>query len=189
MSATTDHAWIRPVPNILSVLRIAAAGYLPFAPSSWRLGLVLFAGISDWLDGFIARRFHATSPSGALLDGIADKAFVLAAVITFVGAANIPLWQGLVVMARDLTVAAIAAYAVFKRAWAAFGHMEARWAGKLTTAFAFPWFATLLIPALEPARWPFFVLAAACSVWAALDYGNQFRHKVPGATRAQEDAP
>lgn len=179
LSTKPAHAWIQPVPNVLSVLRIAAAAFLPFAPTSWRLFLVLFAGISDWLDGYLARRFDATSPVGALLDGIADKLFVLAAVITFVGAANIPLWQGLVVMARDLTVGAIAAYAVAKRAWNAFEHMEARWAGKFTTAFAFPWFATLLIPELEPARWPLFLLAAACSVAAAIDYANQFRQKAP----------
>ncbi len=183
--APHPHAWIRPIPNTLTVLRIVAAIVLPFAAAVWRLPLVLFAGISDWLDGYLARRFDAQSKSGALLDGIADKLFVLSAVITFVGTGDIPLWQGLVLMARDITVGLIAAYAVMTRAWHAFGHMEARLAGKLTTALVLPWFATLLIPAVEPARMPLFVLAAIASVAAAVDYGLQLRIKVL-AVRARE---
>lgn len=172
------YGWIQPIPNTLTVLRIVAAFVLPFAATAWRLPLVLFAGISDWLDGWIARRFHAQSQSGALLDGVADKLFVLSAVITFVGASEIPFWQGLLLMARDITVGLIAAYAVVRREWHAFGHMEARLAGKLTTALVLPWFATLLIPSLEPARMPLFVLAAIASVAAAIDYLIQLRTKV-----------
>ena len=186
------HAWIKPVPNILTVLRIVAAFLLPIAAAVWRLPLVLFAGISDWLDGYLARRFDAQTKLGALLDGVADKLFVLSAVITFVGTGDIPLWQGAVLMARDITVGCIAAYAVFTRAWHAFGHMEARLPGKLTTALVIPWFATLLIPAVEPARTPLFVLAALASVTAAVDYALQLRRKVhevrsaEGAGRAPE---
>ncbi|MDJ0975722.1 MAG: CDP-alcohol phosphatidyltransferase family protein [Planctomycetota bacterium] len=182
-----EYRWIKPVPNILTVLRIVAAGILPFGPVAWRLALVLFAGISDWLDGWIARRFHAQSKLGALLDGVADKLFVLSAVVTFVGSGDLPLWQGLVLMARDITVGLIAGYAVLTRQWHAFGHMEARLAGKLTTAFVLPWFATLLIPAVEPARTPLFILAAIASVAAAIDYLIQLRTKVRQVRDAEAD--
>ncbi len=173
------HAWAKPVPNALSFLRIAAALALPFVPGRFQFGLVVFAGSSDWLDGFIARRFNATSPLGALLDGIADKLFVLSAVVTLVAAERLALWQGALVMARDVTVAAISLLVALRREWAAFGHMQVRLAGKLTTAFALPWFATLLVPAAEGARLPLFVLAAGSSVCAALDYLNQLRTRMP----------
>ena len=174
-----EHAWIKPIPNAISYLRIAAALALPFVPAAAVLWLVVFAGVSDWLDGWIARRFSATSKMGALLDGVADKLFVLSAVVTLLIAGRLVWWEGALVMARDVTVAAITLYAVVRRAWAAFGEMQVRLAGKLTTAFAIPWFATLLVPAAEVARMPLFLLAACASVFAALDYLNQLRMKMP----------
>jgi phosphatidylglycerophosphate synthase len=174
------------VPNALSILRIAAALALPFVPGPFRIGLVLFAGVSDWLDGFIARRFNAMSPLGALLDGIADKLFVFSAVVTLLDAGRLTLWQGALVMARDVTVAAIALGVILCREWQAFGHMQVRLAGKLTTAFAIPWFATLLVPAAEGARLPLFVLAAGASVCAAIDYLLQLRSRLQARQRLAE---
>jgi len=169
--------WIRPIPNLLTVLRIGAAFVLPVVPTVWRLPLVLFAGVSDWLDGVIARRFHVTTRSGALLDGIADKAFVLAAAITFVRAGDISWWQAVAVMARDLAVAGMAGICVLRGAWGAFAHMEARRPGKLTTALVLPWFAALLLPVGDTVRMVCFVLAAGASVVAAVDYAAQFVQK------------
>ena len=63
--------WMRPVPNALTVLRLVAAGLLPFVPASWRLPLIVFAGASDLLDGYVARRFDAVTRWGTLFDGIA----------------------------------------------------------------------------------------------------------------------
>jgi len=78
-------AGIRHVPNALSVLRLGFAVAFPFVPESWWIALVLAAGFSDWLDGWIARRFQATSWIGGLLDGVSDKAFVLSALFTRAG--------------------------------------------------------------------------------------------------------
>ena len=97
-------AWARPIPNILTLLRIVAAFALPFVPVVWRLPVVVFGGLSDWADGVIARRFHAQSPFGTFMDGVADKLLVLSCVVTFVASGDVPLWQGLLVMARDVVV-------------------------------------------------------------------------------------
>lgn len=77
--------------------------------------VVLAAGLSDGLDGLIARRFHAITPLGQLLDGIADKAFVLAAALTLTFVGDI-WWRGCS-MLRDV-VAAIALRCASVRAWA-----------------------------------------------------------------------
>ncbi len=167
-------AWARPVPNLLTALRLGLAAALPFVPDGTRLAVVLAAAASDGLDGWIARRFHATSPLGALLDGAADKAFAASAVVTLSGAGRMPLVEGLVVLARDLVVAGLAALAVRQRAWSAFRHMRPRASGKLTTLLAFVWFLTLLLDPLELARTPAFVLAGLASLAAAADYLRQY---------------
>ncbi|MDF1701782.1 MAG: CDP-alcohol phosphatidyltransferase family protein [Planctomycetota bacterium] len=119
-------AWARPIPNILTLLRIAAACVLPFVPVGWRLPVVVFGGVSDWADGVIARRFHAQSPFGTFMDGVADKLLVLSCVVTFVTSGDVPLWQGLLVMARDIVVTLLVAIIVLARTWRAFEHVKVR---------------------------------------------------------------
>ena len=180
-SKTEPAPWVAAIPNQLTALRILLAVALPFLPRSWWLAIVIAAGLSDLLDGIIARRFHATSDLGALLDGIADKVFVFAAVVAFVSAGYIPWWQGLLVMARDFTVAAMAAYSALRREWPAFLRMHVRILGKLTTAVVFPWLVVVLAAWGESVRVPLFWLAAATSLLAALDYLGQFvkAHRQP----------
>jgi cardiolipin synthase len=173
-SETAPAPWVAAIPNLLTVLRILLAAALPFLPSTYWLAIVVAAGLSDLLDGIIARRFNATSELGALLDGIADKLFVLAAVVTLVGAGQLEWWQGLLVMSRDFTVGAMAGYSALRGEWPAFLRMHVRIFGKLTTAVVFPWLVVLLVEWGEPVRTPLFWLASAMSVIAALDYLGQF---------------
>ena len=167
-------AWVRPIPNLLTILRILAAAALPFVPAGWRLPLVLFAAVSDWADGVIARRFHAQSRFGAFMDGVADKLFVCACVATFVRTGDVALWQGLLVMTRDLVVTALVAWMAWHHARAALAHVQVRFWGKITTALVLPWFASLLIPGLELLRPWLFWPASIASVIAAVDYAWQF---------------
>lgn len=167
-------AWIRPLPNLLTGLRLVLAGVLPFAPPGLRLPIVATAAATDALDGWIARRFGAATHLGRLLDGVADKAFALAAVATLAWDGSLTLLQGLVVLARDLVVAALAAWLAARHAWSAFQHMQVRLAGKATTLLVFLWLLLLLLHAPEGVSTGAFVLAAAASLWAAGDYLAQF---------------
>ena len=100
------------IPNLLTLLRLVAI--VPF--SAWAMegrdlaALVLFvaAGITDSLDGFIARRFNQTSKIGRLVDPLADKLFTgvaYAVLSAFRGALpSIPLWVMCAVLARDLLI-------------------------------------------------------------------------------------
>ena len=81
------------LPNILTVLRLLAAPgvaiiflILPRPYADW-VALVLFvaAAITDWLDGYLARRWSQLSRFGAMLDPIADKAMVVIALATLMG--------------------------------------------------------------------------------------------------------
>ncbi|MEE9444533.1 MAG: CDP-alcohol phosphatidyltransferase family protein [Cocleimonas sp.] len=106
------------IPNIISVFRIFLI--LPIAihlqQESWEVALVLIfiGGLSDALDGFLARRFSWQSRLGAFLDPIADK---LLLIVIFVSLANkelIPLWLAFLVVARDAIIVVGASFYQWK---------------------------------------------------------------------------
>jgi cardiolipin synthase (CMP-forming) len=160
------------IPNLLSTFRLLLAGLFPFCPEQEWIWLVLAAGASDFLDGWIARRWHLESWQGGLLDAVADKLFVLSVLVTFVVSGKFSPWWVPGLIARDLTVAIIALYAFCRREWAAFQKMEASVSGKLATAGQFLFFATVvLVPAYIHSV---FVVAVLLSILAAFDYSRRF---------------
>jgi cardiolipin synthase len=101
---------IRHIPNMLSMLRLLAA---PFA--AWLIlhnhdtaSLIVFAaaGVSDGLDGYIARRWGATSRFGAWLDPVADKLLMLLCLTALYIINVTPMWLLALVVARDAAIAA-----------------------------------------------------------------------------------
>ena len=98
------------IPNLITVMRILLVVPIAWAllQQQYLLALVLFfvAGVSDGLDGFLAKQFGWTSRLGALLDPLADKALLVTcyAALTWVGL--LPLWLLVLVVARDLTIVA-----------------------------------------------------------------------------------
>lgn len=164
--------FIRFVPNTLSSGRIVLACVFPFVPENLWLWLVLGSGISDVLDGWVARHWQVQSWQGGLLDGVADKLFILCALITFISAEKFSLWWLPALLARDLLVAFTALYALFIRSWEAFTRMEARWTGKIAT---FGQFFLFLIVILFPGGTGFALWSAVLlSGIAACDYGYLF---------------
>ena len=170
MPSAPHPAWVHPIPNALTFGRLALAVALPFAPPSLRIATVLLAALTDFLDGWIARRFHAGTALGRLLDGVADKAFAASVVVTLTLDGTMRPWQGPVVLARDLVVVALTPWVAVAHGPRGLRPMQVRHAGKLATLLAFVWCATLLLPAAPPVRDGAFVLAAAASLWAAGDY-------------------
>ncbi len=166
--------FVAAVPNALSVLRLGLAAAFPLSPEDWRLPIVVAGGLSDALDGFIARRFSARSSSGMLLDAAADKLFVGSVLVTLTCAGLLDWWQLALVVARDGAVALMAAYGALRRNWAAFGRMVPRLSGKLATGFQFALIATLLIWPDTPFAAAVLVLTVIVSVAAAADYLAQF---------------
>ncbi len=176
MSNATSARIIRYVPNALSSLRLLLALVFPWIDPSWRLPVILIAGATDGLDGLIARRFHAKSAAGGLLDAIADKAFVVSVLLTMIVQTNIAWWQALCVIVRDLAIAVVVGYTATQGEWGRFREMRSRLGGKATTACLFAWFVALTTSWdwLAQWRWPLFILTAAMSAFAAADYLAQF---------------
>jgi cardiolipin synthase len=92
------------VPSLLSFTRIPLAVLFPFALSSRAAALAVLcvAGASDMLDGWYARRFRQATPTGAVVDPVTDKLFVLSVVTTLVVTHVLPLMSVLLLSTREI---------------------------------------------------------------------------------------
>ena len=75
------------------------------------LGCFLLASATDWLDGYLARRWRQTSLLGALLDPIADKVLVLGMFLAFVQLRLIPAWMVLIITLREFLITGVRLFA------------------------------------------------------------------------------
>lgn len=176
--ARPTHAWIKPVPNLISAFRIALAIWFPFAAPELRLAIVATAGVSDGIDGFIARRFDATSWQGGLLDAVADKLFTTVALVTLTVDGTIVPFHLPLLMMRDLVVASASAVVAARRRWGDFKRMQSRLAGKATTFLLFGTMGALLVPLPELVV-PLVGLSITSSFAAAVDYARTFKEGAP----------
>ncbi len=96
------------LPNLITLSRIALAPVLILLlkEHDYAMSLVVFlvAGVSDGLDGFIAKRFNLTSRLGAILDPVADKILLLSAYVMLTLLEDLPFWLMLTVVFRDLLI-------------------------------------------------------------------------------------
>jgi len=96
------------IPNLLTLSRIAAAPILilMLRGGDYAVALVVFlaAGVSDALDGWIAKRFHYTSRLGAILDPIADKILLVSSYVMLTWLDRLPFWLVLTVVFRDVLI-------------------------------------------------------------------------------------
>lgn len=95
------------VPNVLSLLRLAGVPlflWLVLGPEEdgWALLVLLVSGLTDFLDGWLARRLDQATVLGQLLDPIADRLYILAVVIGLGLRDVIPWWLALSLPLRDL---------------------------------------------------------------------------------------
>ncbi len=99
---------VQHLPNLITILRMALAPLLILLVKDQRyldaLWVFLLAGLSDGLDGFIAKRFGFVSPLGALLDPLADKILLVSAYVMLALQTLVPFWLVLVVTFRDLLI-------------------------------------------------------------------------------------
>jgi cardiolipin synthase len=96
------------LPNIITLLRIAAI--VPICWLLWQDDYVpafvclVIAGLSDGLDGFLARRYGWFTRLGAVLDPLADKLFIVSLMILFAAKGSLPMWLMWLVIGRDVLI-------------------------------------------------------------------------------------
>lgn len=172
-------AKLMTVPNLLTLFRFALAAVIPWAHGPWLAAVIIVAGLSDFADGEIARRCGMTSWIGGLLDGLADKAFMITALITLAVRGQLEFWWIPLLVSRDLAVLVVVVYITCIGQWNAFTQMPARWFGKIATACLFP---LLLIASVRERSSMvvvvLFILTAIFSLAAACDYLREFLREV-----------
>ncbi|WP_373060819.1 CDP-alcohol phosphatidyltransferase family protein, partial [Gemmatimonas sp.] len=101
--AHTETPTVLTVPNLVSTSRVVlAVGFLAMDAVPVRLALIGVASLTDFLDGWIARRTKVVSRYGALIDPVADRFFVLCVVIAYVVGDQLTVWQAVVIFFRDI---------------------------------------------------------------------------------------
>lgn len=86
---------MKSIPNLITSLRILIIPWIPYVflslnKNQLALGLVIFAALSDFLDGYLARKLKATSLVGQILDPLADKLFLLTIIYTLFSSGFLP---------------------------------------------------------------------------------------------------
>ena len=161
---------MRHLPNVISVLRIAGSISLLFCDGKGWTFWTLYAlcGLSDMVDGWLARKLNAESKTGAVLDSVADILFVVCCAVRLLQVVEIPvwlwIWAGVIVFIKRVNqVSALVVYQRF-----CFPHTSAN---KLTGFFLF-----LAAPAVF---WSVIPIAAVAAVatFAAVQEGHFIRTK------------
>ncbi len=156
------------LPNLVSSSRVAlAVGFVASDAVPTRLALIGIASLTDFLDGWLARRIKSTSRFGELLDPIADRFFVLGVVISYVLGGQFSLWQAVAIMFRDV-MSVIGFFVARNVRWLRAIPFKARPIGKaVTVAQLITFFAVLLAPSQVNAL---VIIVAVLGLAATVDY-------------------
>lgn len=171
------------IPTLLTLTRIAAipliAGlfYLPIDNGSRNLlATVMFVvfALTDWLDGYLARKLNQTSAFGAFLDPVADKFLVCASLLVLVHLGRIDVLVSLIIIGREIAISAL-------REWmaqiGANRSVAVHMLGKLKTtmqmvAIPFLLYDGILFGVIDTAAWGFVLIwiAGILTVWSMVYY-------------------
>lgn len=162
-------------PTLLSLTRapLAVAFVLLRDQPLAELAVLAAAGLSDVLDGWVARRTGKVSPVGAFVDGLVDKIFVFGVALAVLLSGRVVWWQMLLLGVRDLGEGALLAWTAL-RAPALLRELKphAERAGKGTTVLQF---AAVVAAILDGPVAPFAVGAAALGAVTAAGYAGELR--------------
>jgi cardiolipin synthase len=137
-----DTLWT--VPNLFTLVRLLCRplflwllfGLPSRQAAAWLLGAL---GATDWVDGYVARRFNQTSTFGKMYDPTVDRLMMVVGIISIIVDGSVPLWFALVILIREVLVAGWVLTTVALGA----KRMNVTWWGKVGTfanMCAFPWF-------------------------------------------------
>ena len=156
------------LPNSISLSRLLLAFLFVAIDGTWqRVALILIAGFTDVLDGWVARRSQTASVAGALIDPIADRVFVLSAVAAYLIEGQLSSGQFFLFLARDIATAIGFVVARFIPGLTA-ASFRARPIGKAVTVLQL---GTLLAVLVAPQSvQPLVILIGVLSIISIVDY-------------------
>jgi cardiolipin synthase len=180
------------LPNFITLVRLAALPFFLVAIGDGRfdiaLAIFVAAGLSDGVDGFLARRFGMKSALGAYLDPIADKlllmsSYLFLAIPSYPARVKVPVWLAVLVLSRDFLLLLVALLLILTIGKKAF---PPTWCGKVTTVTLI--LTVLIVLCANVWDWPrpvvlvAFGAAATMSVLSGFDYLFRVARDQPLAT-------
>ncbi len=173
---------ILTLPNVLSIARLFGVPlflWLVLVPEEdgWALVLLMVSGVTDWLDGMLARTLNQASKLGQILDPVADRLYILAVVIGLALRDIIPWWLAVMLPMRDILLFSLVPF-LRTRGYSA---LPVHFLGKAATAallYAFP----LLLLGDSDGRlatladvfgWAFAIWGTGLYWWAGVLYAYQ----------------
>jgi CDP-diacylglycerol---glycerol-3-phosphate 3-phosphatidyltransferase len=177
------------LPNTLTVLRIllvpvVIVALLDETPNGDAIaaGVFALAALTDGLDGYIARSRGAVTTFGKLMDPIADKLLVTAALVALVSLNRLEAWVAMVIIAREFAVTGLRGLAAEQGVV-----IQASWLGKVKTALQITAIIALIVFEPAPLSVDLLVYAAvAATVISGVDYFFGFRRMAAAAGRTQK---
>jgi cardiolipin synthase len=159
------------IPNALSVLRLVLIpvflGFLGASQFGWALLVIVVSSLTDFVDGWIARRFDQISRLGQLLDPAVDRLFIFSTLIGLAWIGLLPWWLVIIIVSRDVVLLVLG----IVLANIGYGPLPVHHLGKAATfalLFALP---TIVLGAAAPAIAPFSdPLGWALALWGAFLY-------------------
>jgi CDP-diacylglycerol---glycerol-3-phosphate 3-phosphatidyltransferase len=131
-------------PNSLSLLRAPLALLFLYENSVIRIIAVILAMLTDFTDGYLARRYKYSSRFGAVLDPAMDKFFVFFVLGVFLVEKKLSPTQSILMISRDLFLCVFGLYLKIKGDWKSYKCKAVSW-GKVTTAMQFAIIITLTL--------------------------------------------
>ena len=146
---------------------------------NWVLAMIIFtiASITDFLDGYLARKYHLITNFGKFADPLADKLLVMTAFITLVGAGVIPMWIVAIIVCRELAVTGLRLLLVNDGEV-----LAAAWPGKVKTATQMLAIIFLLIDDFPVKGLPFSIgtilvyICLVATIYSGIDYFVKNKH-------------
>ena len=169
-SYDTERFWT--IPNVLSILRLLGVPVflwliLALHADLWAVVVLALAGLTDWLDGQIARRFHQISRAGQLLDPAADRLYILATLIALMMRGAIPMWLLVVLVARDVVIAGLVPLLRTR----GYSSLPVHFVGKAATFCLLYSFPLILLGHLTEGGWTVArILGWALAIWGTVLY-------------------
>jgi cardiolipin synthase len=172
------------IPNLISIIRLAGVPlflWLVLVPEAdgWALAVLFVSGLTDWLDGYLARKLHQTSKLGAILDPVADRLYILSTVIGLGMRDIIPWWLAILLPARDAFLWCLVPFLRTR----GYSSLPVHFLGKAATAnllYAFPLLLLgdgtgVLAMLAKVFGWAFAIWGTGLYWWAGLLYAWQVR--------------
>lgn len=172
------------IPNVISVVRLAGVPlflWLVLVPEAdgWALAVLFVSGISDYADGYLARRLNQTSKVGEILDPVADRLYILSTVIGLAARGIIPWWVAALLPARDAFLWCLVPFLRTR----GYSSLPVHFLGKAATAnllYAFPLLllgdaSGVLAELAQIFGWAFAIWGIGLYWWAGLLYAWQVR--------------